>query len=105
MRTRMTPMLVAVLFAPSQEEAQQEFDPNEDVHPTITTIGTPDSDCFERIGYEEISESLYLTFRSGQTYRYLNVPMLFLMEMLMAPSKGEYFWQAIRMRFIAERVS
>ena len=51
------------------------------------------------IGYDENEESLYVTFHSGSTYEYINVPKNVFISFLSATSKGKYFYAWVRNRF------
>ena len=64
-----------------------------------------DSEMLVAAGYDQKSYSLLAVFRTGETYRYKNVP-LFLYERLMsADSKGRFMRKYIFNRFDYERVT
>jgi hypothetical protein len=115
-----SPQIFIALITPAEEEkaikaapgarfyqASFDWDSNEDVDPNaevVTEVETERSSCFEGVGYDPLYERLYLSFRSGDTYRYNDVPLLVLMELLSAESMGEYFHRNIRMRYVATHV-
>lgn len=47
---------------------------------------------------------LYLRFRSGELYRYLDLPPQTFSDFLTAESKGQYFSRNIRERFRCEHL-
>ena len=55
--------------------------------------------------YQDQSAFLELEFRSGAIYRYLDVPPQTYRELLQAESKGRYFNQHIRNRFIHTKIN
>lgn len=57
------------------------------------------------IDYDEDSESLTITFRSGASYRYSGVPPEVYEGLKYAGSPGRYFQTAIRDAFAAVRIS
>jgi len=63
-----------------------------------------ESSAFWAAGYAQDNSWLYLLFRSGEVYRYFDVPRWQYEEFLGADSKGRYFGRHIRGRFGYERV-
>ena len=64
-----------------------------------------DSAMLVAAGYDQKSHSLYAVFRTGETYRYKNVPS-FIYELLMsAESKGRFMRKYILNRFDYVRVA
>lgn len=63
-----------------------------------------ESSVFQAAGYVERLALLYLLFRSGEVYRYFDVPGWQYQELLAADSKGRYFGRHIRGRFRYERL-
>ena len=64
-----------------------------------------DSEMLVAAGYDQKSHSLMAVFRTGETYRYKNVPS-FMYELLMsADSKGKFMHKYILNRYDYERVS
>lgn len=61
--------------------------------PTMT--GVISSNIAE-IGYDDLEETLYVTFLSGATWRYFNVPYTTYLELLEAPSVGSFFCRRIK---------
>ncbi|HKC00102.1 MAG TPA: KTSC domain-containing protein [Terriglobales bacterium] len=57
------------------------------------------------IAYDGSRNLLQLEFRSGAVYHYFGVPAVVQEALLGAPSKGSYFNQAIRGRYLFVRVS
>ncbi len=52
-----------------------------------------------RVEYDEKAGELDITFTSGKTYRYRNVPLATYVDLLDAASKGEYFNDNIKDAF------
>ncbi len=63
-----------------------------------------ESSALQAAAYGESQALLYLLFRSGDIYRYFNVPIWQYQEFLAADSKGRYFGRNIRGRFRYERM-
>ena len=63
-----------------------------------------ESSAFQAAAYAEHQALLYLLFRSGEIYRYYEVPQWQYPEFLAADSKGRYFGRNIRGRFRYERM-
>ena len=63
-----------------------------------------ESSVFWAAGYAEDNSLLYLLFRSGEVYRYFDVPQWQYQEFLAADSKGRYFGRNIRGCFRYERM-
>lgn len=64
-----------------------------------------ESEMLVAVGYDQKSHSLVAVFRTGETYRYKNVPS-FVHELLMsAESKGKFMHKYILNRFDYERVA
>lgn len=51
------------------------------------------------IAYDEEGQSLYVAFKNGGMYEYLNVPPFMYAEFLRAPSKGKYLYWRIKDKF------
>jgi hypothetical protein len=62
-------------------------------------IATVDSTTLATVAYDEAQELLQLEFCSRAVYLYFGVPATVHQALLGAPSKGQYFNQAIRGRF------
>jgi hypothetical protein len=58
-----------------------------------------DSSTLAAVRYLPSSRELEVTFRSGQIYRYLDIPIRVYRELLAAESKGTYYNFNIRNRF------
>lgn len=54
------------------------------------------SSNLDEVEYNTETEELDITFLSGRTYRYFNVPQDVHQELLNAPSHGKYFYAYIR---------
>lgn len=54
------------------------------------------------VGYE--SNILYVSFRSGSTYCYYDVPENIYHDLLSASSKGKYFHAHIRTSFVYKKI-
>jgi KTSC domain len=63
-----------------------------------------ESSVLQAAAYAEGQALLYLLFRSGEVYRYFDVPRWQYQEFLAADSKGRYFGRNIRGRFRYERI-
>jgi hypothetical protein len=63
-----------------------------------------DSTVFTAAAYLPAKHILYLRFRSGELYRYLNFPPELYRGFLAADSKGQYFAHNIRDRFTYEHL-
>jgi hypothetical protein len=63
-----------------------------------------ESRAFQAAAYGRNEQSLYLRFRSGEVYRYLDVPVKRYQEFLAADSKGRYFRESILGRFAYQRM-
>ena len=64
-----------------------------------------DSEMLVAAGYDQKSHSLLAVFRTGETYRYKNVPS-FIYELLMsADSKGRFMHKYVLNRYDYERVA
>lgn len=60
------------------------------------------SSNLQAVGYED--SKLFITFNSGATYVYLNVPEYEYKNLLAAPSKGQYHAQNIKNAYQYQRV-
>ena len=56
------------------------------------------------VGYDEVAEVLYITFKSGITYTYEDVPYYVYEELLSAESLGSYFHKNIRTKYVYHKV-
>jgi hypothetical protein len=63
------------------------------------------SSTLATVAYDETRELLQLEFNSHSIYQYFDVPATVYESLLHAPSKGNYFNQAIRGRFRYRRIS
>jgi hypothetical protein len=63
-----------------------------------------ESSALQAAGYAADESLLYLVFRSGELYRYFDVPRWQYEGFLAAESKGRYFGRNIRGRFRYERM-
>jgi hypothetical protein len=57
------------------------------------------------VDYDEDAAELDITFTSGKTYRYLNVPLEIHVDLLDAESRGEYFNDNIKDAFLFAEVT
>lgn len=70
---------------------------NEDFHPDVEMIDTPDSTCFSAIGWDSGTGTLVVTFRdSGASYAYDEVPKSVWTELKNADSMGGYYNKNIK---------
>jgi len=63
-----------------------------------------DSTTLASAGHDAASATLELQFRSGAVYRYFDVPGAAYQSLLGASSKGAYFNQNIRGRYLYQRM-
>lgn len=56
----------------------------------------PRSTSIERAEYFEAEENMIVTFKSGDEYKYYDVPYDEFKKMCQAPSSGKYFYANIR---------
>jgi hypothetical protein len=63
-----------------------------------------DSEMLVAAGYDQKSHSLLAVFRTGDTYRYKNVPSFIYERLMSADSKGQFMRKYILNRFDYERV-
>lgn len=61
--------------------------------PAMTFV---DSSNVEAIGFDPIGQELYVQFRSGRTYVYIDVPEATYDELMNSDSKGSYISREIR---------
>lgn len=54
------------------------------------------SSNIEAIGYDEPTQELHITFKTGRTYKYAGVPPQIFQMLIDAASKGKYFIENIR---------
>jgi hypothetical protein len=66
---------------------------------------TPHSKVIEGVMYDAAERHLYITFRSGDTYRYDRVEFYVLQELLDAPSTGQYFSRYIRDAYTTHKLN
>ena len=64
-----------------------------------------DSEMLVAAGYDQNSHSLMAVFRTGETYRYKNVPSFVYERLMSAESKGKFMHKYILNRFDYERVA
>jgi hypothetical protein len=63
---------------------------------TIDMQPTPESEPVESIGYDEPSEEVWVTFRSGSTYVYSGVPAAVFELFRTSDSKGSFVHHELR---------
>jgi hypothetical protein len=63
-----------------------------------------ESSAFTATAYLPAKHILYLRFRSGELYRYLNFPPELFRDLLAADSKAQFFSRNIRDRFACEHL-
>ena len=64
-----------------------------------------ESEMLVAAGYDQKSHSLQVVFRTGEKYRYKNVPLFVYERLISADSKGRFMHKYILNRFDYERVS
>jgi len=62
-----------------------------------------DSSAIASLGYDPARETLEVEFRSGNVYRFFDVPEEVYKDLLAARSKGRYFGSFIRGRYDSAR--
>jgi hypothetical protein len=62
-----------------------------------------DSSAIASVGYNAAREELEVEFRSGNVYRYFDVPREVYKDLLQAPSKGRFFGSFIRGQYDSAR--
>ena len=62
------------------------------------------SSSLAAVGYDPVTSSLEIEFKSGAAYRYSNVAAEAVRELLDAPSMGRYFVQEIKGRYPYARI-
>ncbi len=63
-----------------------------------------ESEMLVAAGYDQKSHSLQVVFRTGETYRYKNVPSFIYERLMSADSIGKFMHKYILNRFDYERV-
>ena len=63
-----------------------------------------DSEMLLKAGYDEKSHTLQVVFRTGERYRYKNVPSFEYDGLMSAESKGQYMHKHIIGRYDYERI-
>ena len=56
-------------------------------------------------GYDQNSHSMRVIFRTGETYRYKNVPLFVFERLMSADSKGKFMHKYILGRYDYERLT
>lgn len=64
-----------------------------------------DSEMLVAVGYDQKSHRLMAAFRTGETYRYENVPSFVYTGLMSADSKGRYMHKYVLGRFDYERIA
>lgn len=62
-------------------------------------VTSVESSTLATVGYDDACQLLQLEFCSRAVYQYFSVPSAVHRALIAAPSKGQYFNQAIRARF------
>lgn len=62
------------------------------------------SSNIDRVGYEESSQTLEMTFKGGGVYEYSNVPESVFNALRSASSVGRYFAQHIKDRYRCRKI-
>ena len=63
-----------------------------------------DSRAFAEVAYDDNKHQLYVRFHGGKIYRYFEFPRHQYDELLAAESRGAYFAEQIRGKFLYEEV-
>lgn len=66
---------------------------------------TVESSVIRSVGYDPATETLEIEFHHGGIYVYANVPPSVFEALLAAPSKGSFFHDNIKDRFVFTRAS
>ncbi len=73
-------------------------------HGLFVEVPYVESEAISVIDYNELSRGLVVTFTSGGTYRYENVPPSVYKDFSAAGSHGRYFHEFIRDRYAFRRL-
>lgn len=63
------------------------------------------SSCLSKVGYSWLLRVLVLTFTSGATYKYFNVPHDIYKQLLKADSKGKFFRANVLNKYEYKRIA
>ena len=66
---------------------------------------TLDSSLLTAAAYYSLDQTLELKFHNGTVYRYFSVPVTVFRDLIVAPSKGNYFNRNVRKCFPYQRVA
>jgi hypothetical protein len=91
--------LAGTMFEHARQE-QRKWLWERQVHDWVSV----DSSVFASVAYRGDERQLFLRFHSGKVYRYFGFPPDQYDELLAAESKGGYFAESIRGKFIYEEV-
>lgn len=72
--------------------------------PVTDALGNPNSSNLRSLGYDDERHVLEVEFRSGETWRYADVPAGLVSRVRTAESPGRVFIRTIRDRFLALRM-
>jgi KTSC domain-containing protein len=64
-----------------------------------------ESEMLVAAGYDQKSHSLQVVFRTGEKYRYKNVPLFVYERLISADSKGRFMHKYVLNRFDYERMN
>jgi len=62
-------------------------------------IASPESSTIEHFGYDRESQVLKVSFKSGTTYDYYDIPEQVFESLKIAPSKGQFLAQQIKGKY------
>jgi hypothetical protein len=63
-----------------------------------------ESTSLSAVGYDPANLTLEVQFKSGEVYRYFNVPYVVVEQLMTAGSVGRYFAKQVRNRFRSRRI-
>lgn len=71
---------------------------------SINMEPTPQSESVAEIGYDDVNQEVWVTFRTGASYVYSNVPAPVWEELRAAPSTGSAVNQVLKPGYLYRRV-
>lgn len=70
----------------------------------MTETFIPKSSNLAEVTYDSSAQTMTVTFKTGQAWRYRGVPLQTFMGIQHAPSAGSYFWRNIRSVYPGDEV-
>ena len=101
--TRGAPVPVAIPGAWARATAANDTD-DEPPSSTLGTVGVAGSRAMRSMGYDPATRTLWVEWASGNTHALHDVPPELYEGLVAARSKGRYFQDHLRDRFVHERL-